>query len=429
MVSSLGGTDDFSGDAGLHTQVDATRAQWAWMPTYGPPEPEDGADANQAVAEQIIAELAEALGVSMAEATAIFLREIDKPLLHAEAADVMGPSIGDYVRQQLGQDVPLTMDNILAAIRNGGVLTPTQVGMSGQIAMIDPTHMGDADLASYLALVVAQQHYFRLAWSGEADAQTAFDARQREMDLAYERMAFETEHFGIDHLGAGPSIETLHTLLDILGMVPVVGEPADGLNAGIYIIEGDWVNAGLSGAALIPVGGQAVTGTRLGAKAFDAMKAIDGAVEASYKYADGKLVHVIRHTDGSTSTIVELADGTAVYGARTADEASDLAARTPQKLPRYNGPKPTYHVNPAHVPGLGLKPGKTPLPNDAHSVYVNAVPNDPVNPTAWFGRNADGQIYRFSPGNDGTMHFSGIDGVGDGVRNLTRYAIDRLNGR
>jgi hypothetical protein len=100
----------------------------------------------------------------------------------------------------------------------------------------------------------------------------------------------------------------------------------------------------------------------------------------------------------------------------------------PKKLPRYQGPKPKYHVNPQHVPGHALKPGKTPLPKDAESVFKNAVPNDPKNPTAWFGKNADGQIYRFSAGNDGTAHFSGIHGVGDGTRNLTDYAKQRLGG-
>ncbi|MCB0127827.1 MAG: RHS repeat-associated core domain-containing protein, partial [Caldilineaceae bacterium] len=100
-----------------------------------------------------------------------------------------------------------------------------------------------------------------------------------------------------------------------------------------------------------------------------------------------------------------------------------------KKLPRFNGPKPSYHVNPAHVPGQrGFNPKKTPLPKDAESVFKAAVPNDSKNPTAWFGKNADGQIYRFSLSNDGTAHFSGIDGVGDGVRNLTKYALDRLNG-
>lgn len=100
------------------------------------------------------------------------------------------------------------------------------------------------------------------------------------------------------------------------------------------------------------------------------------------------------------------------------------------KLPRYEGPKPSSHVNPAHVPGQrGFNPAKTPLPGDAEDVFARAVPNDPTNPSAWFGKNADGQIYRYSLGNDGTAHFSGIDGVGDGIRNLTKYAIERMNGR
>jgi RHS repeat-associated protein len=97
------------------------------------------------------------------------------------------------------------------------------------------------------------------------------------------------------------------------------------------------------------------------------------------------------------------------------------------RLLRFQGPKPRYTVNPAHVPGQrGFNPRKTPLPADAQSVFQNAVPNDPVNPTAWFGRSADGQIYRFSVDRNGSAHFSGIDGVGDGVRNLTPYARQRL---
>ena len=97
-------------------------------------------------------------------------------------------------------------------------------------------------------------------------------------------------------------------------------------------------------------------------------------------------------------------------------------------LPRFDGPKPTYVVNDAHVPGRGLRPGKTPLPSDAQQVFKSAVPGDPIEPGAWFGKNGDGAIYRFSLGNDGTAHFSGIDGVGDGLRNLTIYARTRLDG-
>jgi RHS repeat-associated protein len=97
-------------------------------------------------------------------------------------------------------------------------------------------------------------------------------------------------------------------------------------------------------------------------------------------------------------------------------------------LPRYDGPKPTYRVNPAHVPGRGMRASnlKTPLPRDAEHVFQRAVPNDPTSPTAWFGKSAEGQIYRYSLGNDGSVHFSGIRGVGDGTRNFTPYAAQRL---
>jgi len=58
-----------------------------------------------------------------------------------------------------------------------------------------------------------------------------------------------------------------HTILDVLGLVPLLGEPADAVNAGWYSAEGDWVNAGLSAAALIPFAGAAFTGGKLLGKA------------------------------------------------------------------------------------------------------------------------------------------------------------------
>ena len=101
--------------------------------------------------------------------------------------------------------------------------------------------------------------------------------------------------------------------------------------------------------------------------------------------------------------------------------------RSKSKPKRYDGPKPKYHVNPAHVKhSPSYNPKKTPLPNDAADVFKNAVPDDPSIPKNWYGRNDDGKIYRFSNGNDGTAHFSGIDGEGDGTRNMKSYAKQRL---
>jgi hypothetical protein len=50
-----------------------------------------------------------------------------------------------------------------------------------------------------------------------------------------------------------------HLALDLVGLVPLVGEAADGINAAWYAAEGDYANAALSAAATIP--GLGVTAT------------------------------------------------------------------------------------------------------------------------------------------------------------------------
>ncbi|WP_285593543.1 DUF6531 domain-containing protein [Actinomycetospora sp. NBRC 106378] len=64
-----------------------------------------------------------------------------------------------------------------------------------------------------------------------------------------------------------------HAALDVAGLVPVVGEVADGANAAWYTAEGDYLNAGLSAAAMIPFAGWAATGIKGGIKVADAVEA------------------------------------------------------------------------------------------------------------------------------------------------------------
>jgi len=68
-----------------------------------------------------------------------------------------------------------------------------------------------------------------------------------------------------------------HFVLDGVGLVPGFGEPADGINALWYLAEGDKLNAGLSGAGMLPFAGWGATGTKWGIKG---AKAADGAGEA-----------------------------------------------------------------------------------------------------------------------------------------------------
>jgi hypothetical protein len=60
----------------------------------------------------------------------------------------------------------------------------------------------------------------------------------------------------------------VHSLLDICGLAPVVGEGCDGLNGVLYLIEGDGLNASLSFAATIPFAGWTAKGSKWAAKVF-----------------------------------------------------------------------------------------------------------------------------------------------------------------
>lgn len=64
---------------------------------------------------------------------------------------------------------------------------------------------------------------------------------------------------GWEFVGGG-----VHVGLDVVGLIPVVGEVADGLNTAIYIIEGDYENAAISTAAMIPGLGAAATAGKYG---------------------------------------------------------------------------------------------------------------------------------------------------------------------
>ena len=76
------------------------------------------------------------------------------------------------------------------------------------------------------------------------------------------------DHLGITQSGNGWSFDTIgHITLDVLGMVPLVGNAADGINAAWYAAEGEWLDAALSSMALIPGIGQAVTLAKSSVKA------------------------------------------------------------------------------------------------------------------------------------------------------------------
>ena len=65
-----------------------------------------------------------------------------------------------------------------------------------------------------------------------------------------------TDPFGLDKNGL---LDALQLGLDLLGLIPGAGEPFDLINAGISAARGDYLGAGLSLAAMVPIAGMAAT--------------------------------------------------------------------------------------------------------------------------------------------------------------------------
>ncbi|WP_405006936.1 polymorphic toxin-type HINT domain-containing protein [Kitasatospora purpeofusca] len=71
-----------------------------------------------------------------------------------------------------------------------------------------------------------------------------------------------------------------HTVLDVAGMVPVIGDACDIVNGVWYAAEGDWKNAAMSLVAVVPMIGSAATAARIASKVADAADTVVDVAKA-----------------------------------------------------------------------------------------------------------------------------------------------------
>ncbi len=191
-----------------------------------------------------------------------------------------------------------------------------------------------------------------------------------------------------------------HTVLDVLGLVPLAGELADGANALWYGADGDYAAAGLSAAAMIPIAGWVSTGGKLGIKGYKAVHTLDGlkvflhdrptivpayaerlavppgSVGVRYRwFQDGKRITVHARGDAVRGPVYRVKEGNNTY------------------LDKYGRPFPSTKLNP-RIPSYDTKvadgthipyPAGLPRPDATH-VRV-AVPN----PVALLDPSGDGK--------------------------------------
>lgn len=102
----------------------------------------------------------------------------------------------------------------------------------------------------------------------------------------------------------------IHAELDLLGLLPIVGEPADAINAVIYAWEQDWVNAWISMAGVAPVVGSAGTLARVAART-----GVMASGARTPRLTQAALEHIVErhwHTSGSKPGAGRFADGLSV---------------------------------------------------------------------------------------------------------------------
>lgn len=113
---------------------------------------------------------------------------------------------------------------------------------------------------------------------------SAFDSAADHAVSSFDRAMDFADDIG-DSIQQASFSDIGHTVLDVAGMVPVLGEAADLANAGWYAAEGDYTNAALSAASAIPFAGNAATAAKWADKANDVYRASDNIVDTT-RYAD-----------------------------------------------------------------------------------------------------------------------------------------------
>ncbi len=96
-----------------------------------------------------------------------------------------------------------------------------------------------------------------------------------------------------------------HDVLDVAGLVPGAGEPADLINGVLYTLRGDKTNAALSFAGMLPIAGIGATGAKWAKNAFrlsdNAFHSASGLVFKAGSKHGNRLAHVLEHTANDLS--------------------------------------------------------------------------------------------------------------------------------
>jgi hypothetical protein len=203
------------------------------------------------------------------------------------------------------------------------------------------------------------------------------------------------------------ALDIIHGALDIAGFIPVLGAIPDGINAGIYAIEGDWVNAGLSAVAMVPAWGD---GVKLGAIA--GKSAIKVSEKAAFRLGEEGIAKGLKEVKAASKVekaAMEGADdlaGLAKVEKEAAQEGAAKGAQQAEKeladniLKAFRRGRKIKSVGAVSLKRLrqvlghaGAKPGEYKLVK-ATKKELEALGDEANSVFGWVARNGAGEVVR-----------------------------------
>ncbi|WP_232376540.1 RHS repeat-associated core domain-containing protein [Amycolatopsis aidingensis] len=142
--------------------------------------------------------------------------------------------------------------------------------------------------------------------------------RRNSRPAAVSRPSRKSSCTSVKYCGGRPSVptasmtpsEVAHAILDLAGLIPVLGEAADGVNCIWYGAKGDSWNSGLSCAAMVPFAGAAATSGKIIGKSIDAGRGGRRAGCPGNSFVPGTMVLL---ADGTRKPIEDLELGDVVW--------------------------------------------------------------------------------------------------------------------
>ena len=128
-------------------------------------------------------------------------------------------------------------------------------------------------------------------------------------------------------------VKASHNVLDVFGVVPIIGEPADALNGILYAIQGDKWSAGLSFAGAVPFFGWAAAGAKWISNGLKNVSKVDvKAVNKLFgKAAYSEAFDVVEGTTKREMKLVRVHGENNKIGGWMMD-ASDIKGLSPQEI-------------------------------------------------------------------------------------------------